>query len=227
MNRLKGFFVGIFLLIAVLAMIVLSSLIYQASEHSSIKSYIFQTANNAGQRVGTLQNLNDMSATDLRNKLIKKYVSEYFKVIPGDKNIIDKPTLRIMSGTNAFNYWKNTEAKTITNMSSKNMFRIARVHDDGIAIYNKPENEGKKSNETQSIYYKVRYYTSTWAESNVPETEAVYDQGTLYLEIEFEPGLRETIDGKKYDIREYLESGKNPAGLFRFRVINIGDNTRK
>ena len=227
MNRLKGFFFFFFLLIAVLAMIVLSSLIYQASERSSIKSYIFQTANNAGQRVGTLQNLNDMSATELRNKLIKKYVSEYFKVIPGDKNITERPTLRIMSGTNAFNYWKQTEAKTITDMSSKNMFRIARVHDDGIAMYNRPEEKRQNSNRNQSIYYKVRYYTSTWADSNTPETEAIYDQGTLYLEIEFEPGLRETIDGKKYDIRKYLESGRNPAGLFRFRVINIGDNTKR
>ena len=227
MNRLKGFFVGIFLLVAVLAMIVLSSLIYQASERSSIKSYIFQTANNAGQRVGTLQNLDDMSVTELRNKLIKKYVSEYFKVIPGDKNITDRPTLRIMSGTNAFNYWKNSEAKVITDMSSKNMFRIARVHDDGIAMYNRPEKEQQNSNRNQSIYYKVRYYTSTWTDSNTPETEAIYDQGTLYLEIEFEPGLRETIGGKKYDTREYLESGRNPAGLFRFRVINIGDNTKR
>lgn len=227
MMKLKSFFVGIFLLVAIVAMVVITALIYQGMERSSVKSYIFQTANNANQRLGTLQNLDNISATELRNKLIKKYVAEYFKVIPGDKNIINRPTLRIMSNDVAFEHWKNTEAKNITEMSSKNMFRIARVHDDGIATYNKIENDTKKSEGAEIVYYKVRYYTSTWTQSNVLEIEPIYDQGTLYLEIQFEPGLRETIGNKKYDTREYLESGKNPAGLFKFRVINIGDNTKK
>ena len=227
MNKIKAFFVGIFLLFAVVAMIVLAALIYRTGERSSVKSYIFQMGNNANQRVGNLQNLDDISATDLRNKLIKKYVAEYFKVIPGDTDILNRQTLWVMSDTNAFEHWKKTEAKNITEMSNKKMFRIARVHDDGIAAYNKPENESRKTDDVKSVYYKVRYYTSTWSRSNVLETEPVYDQGTLYLEIEFEPGLRETIKRKKYNIREYLESGQNPAGLFKFRVINIGDNTKK
>ncbi|MFQ6696086.1 MAG: hypothetical protein ACLRFF_03300 [Alphaproteobacteria bacterium] len=227
MNKLKAFFVGIFLLIAVVVMIVLAALIYRAGERSSVKSYIFQTANNANQRVGTLQSLDDISAVDLRNKLIKKYVAEYFKVIPGDTDILNRKTLWVMSGPNAFEYWKKTEAKAITEMSASKMFRVARVHDDGIATYNKPENENENSDSTNTIYYKVRYHMLTWAESNVLEIEPTYEQGTLYLEIEFEPGLRKTIDGHSYNIREYLKSGKNPAGLFKFRVINIGDNTKK
>lgn len=227
MNRLKTFFVGIFLLFAVLAMIILAALVYRASEHASVKSYIFQTANNANQRVGTLQNLDDISATELRNKLIKKYVSEYFKVIPDDTNITDRQTLRTMSNDSAFEHWKTNEAKNITEMSAKKMFRIARVHDDGIATYNRPENEKQNPDEIKNVYYKVRYYTSTWTESNVLEIEPIYDQGTLYLEIQFESGLRDPIRNQRYDIRQYLESGKNPAGLFKFRVINIGDDTTK
>jgi hypothetical protein len=226
MNKIKSFFVGVSLLMAVFAMVVLASLVYRACERSSVKSYIFQMENNSNQRVGTLQNLDDMSNSDLRNKLIKKYVSEYFKVIPGDKNIENRPTLKTMSGVNAFNYWKSNEARTISEMSDKKMFRIVRVRDDGIALYNKIDN-GDTDKEPESVYYKVRYYTSTWTESNMLGKEPLYDQGTMYLEIKFEPGLRKTIDGKNYDIRKYLESGKNPAGLFKFRVINIEDSVKK
>ena len=224
MNKLKGFFVGIFLLFAVVAMVVLTSLIYRASERSSIKSYIFQKANNADQRIGVLHNLEDISSTDLRNKLIKKYVAEYFKVIPGDTNVTERPTLHDLSETNAFNYWKKNELKTIEDMSAKKMFRLARVNDDGIAAYNKADGADDNS---QIIYYKVRYYTSTWPESNVLAAEPVYDQGTIYLEIKFEPGIAETIQKKKYNLRKYLESGKDPSVLFKFRVVNIGDKIKR
>ncbi len=230
MNRLKAFFVGTFLLITSVVMIVLAALIYQAGEKSSVKSYIFQMANNSNQRVGALQSLDDISTVDLRNKLIKKYVAEYFKVIPGDKNITDRKTLRIMSSIDAFNYWKNTEAKNIDKMSMQKMFRIARVRDDGIAIYNRREDDAHKSDEVKGVYYMVRYDTFTWSESNVLEIEPVYDQGTLYLEILFKPGLVKTpidANGKETDIRKYLESGQNPAGLFKFRVNNIGDNIKR
>jgi len=171
MNRLKSFFIGIFLLMAILAMVVLTSFVYRASERSSVKSYIFQMANNANQRVGMLHNLDDISANDLRNQLIKKYVSEYFKVIPGDKNIMDRRILQVMSGEAAFEYWRKNEAKIITEMSNQKMFRLARVADDGIATYNIAEDNVNE--DSQTVYYKVKYYTSTWSESNVLETEPV------------------------------------------------------
>ena len=46
-----------------------------------------------------------------------------------------------------------------------------------------------------------------------PET----DQGYLYIEALFKPGIDKDIDVKKY-----LEDGKNPVGLFMFKVTNIG-----
>ncbi len=227
MSKMKAFFIGLSLLAIILAMIVLTAFIYRAGERSSVKSYIFQTDNNASQRIGTLQDIDDISATVLRNKLIKKYVAEYFKVIPGDKNVMNRPTLKIMSyGGNAFDYWKQTEAKTIEEMSNKKMLRLARVRDDGIATYNRTDSSNGDK-DTESVYYKVRYTTATWVESNALETEPLYDQGTLYLEVRFEPGLSPKIEGANYDLRNYLEAGKNPAGLFKFRVINIGDNTRR
>ena len=58
----------------------------------------------------------------------------------------------------------------------------------------------------------------------------IYDtvQGTLFLEARFAPGIREHDGyGNRLDIRKYLESGKNPVGLFKFTVTNIGDKMIK
>ena len=72
MNKIKSFLMGFVLLVITFIIIVLVALLYRANERSSIKSYIFQTNNFASQRVGELQDINDISAEDLRNKLIKK-----------------------------------------------------------------------------------------------------------------------------------------------------------
>ena len=49
-------------------------------------------------------------------------------------------------------------------------------------------------------------------------TEPVYENGILYIEARFKPGL-----DKDKNVQEYLKSGKSPVGLFMFQVTNIGD----
>ena len=237
MKKIQTFFTGILLLFVVFAMLVLVTFIYRACDRSSIKTYIFQMNNNANQRTGVLQNINDISAVDLRNKLIKKYISEYFKVIPGDTNPQERPVLISLSSSQAFEYWKNNELPEIINMSTANMFRMAHVDEDGIATLNKTGDiDYTSSIRAESVYYLVRYKTITWSESNKMEIEPVKNQGTLYIEARFKPGLisNENIKGRdkkgkyrKMTLREYLENGNDPVGLFMFEVTNIGDKVVK
>ena len=218
MNKIRSFLTGLVLLIIMFIIIVLVALVYRANERMSIKSYIFQTNNFANQRVGELQDINDISPEDLRNKLIKKYVSEYFKVIPGESNVTNRPTLKKL-GPSAFKKWEQTEAKTIADMSSKKMFRMVRVHDDGIAMLNRSEGIDYSATGTApKIYYAVRYYMATWSESNSMETEPIYEQGTLYIEARFKPGIRPDVS-----VREHLEKGLDPIELFMFEVTNVGN----
>jgi len=224
MNKIKSFFGGLLLLIITFIIIVFCALLYRANERSSIKSYIFQMNNFASQRVGELQDINDISAEDLRNKLIKKYVSEYFKVIPGETNVEKRSVLQALSSPTAYKQWQKGEAQTIAKMSRENMFRIVHVYDDGIATLNRPADYNYNDEVSQSIYYSVRYYTETWTETNKMGTEPVKEQGTVYIEAAFQPGLRtKTINNKKINIQKYLQEGKNPVELFRFEVANIGN----
>lgn len=224
MKILKSFFVGIALLAFAFCSVFLTGVLYRASERMSVKSYIFQINDFANQRVGVLQNLNDISAIELRDKLIKKYVYEYFKVIPGSSDVIDRPILESMSSPEAFEQWQETEAKTITKMSNAKMFRTVYVPDDGIKAIDKPSDYDYYTTElVLPIFYEVRYETATWAQSNKFNIEPVHASGIIFIEALYKPGIRETIGGETFDIKEYLESGKNPVGLFMFKVTNIGN----
>ena len=218
MNKIKSFLMGLAILIITFIIVVLAALLYRANERMSVKSYIFQMNNYANQRVGELQDINDISAEDLRNKLIKKYVSEYFKVIPGETDVENRPILRGLSYEVAYNQWRNGEAKTIAQMSAQNMFRIVHVYDDGIATLNRPSGYSYTDTVPEKIYYSVRYYTETWQEPNKMDTLPKKDQGTIYIEATFKPGILDYID-----VQDYLQSGQNPVGLFDFWVTNIGN----
>ena len=229
MNKLMSFFGGWILLAAVFAMVVLSALIYRANENSSVKSYMFQMNDWSNERLGILQNINEISANDLRNRLIKKYVSEYFKVVPGEINVTSqRPILRMLSTPEAFSQWEKDEAQTIEKMSEQKMFRMVTVDDAGIALNTNENIQYNQNGNAEKVYYVVRYYMSTWAESNVMATEPVLEQGTLFLEARFSPGIREHDGfGNKINVRKYLEEGNNPVGLFKFTVTNIGSKEIK
>ncbi len=218
MNKLKSFFTGLILLAIVFAMILVTALLYRANERLSVKSYIFQMNNFANQRIGPMQEVKDISANDLRNRLIKKYVNEYFKVIPGEQDVTNRPTLQAM-GETAFEQWKRNEAKTIASMSEKKMFRMVRIPNDGIATITKMKNENYDTDElAELVYYAVRYYMYTWSTSNVMEIEPSQEQGTLYIEAKFKPGIKPNIN-----VRKDLEKGLDPSGLFMFEVTNVGN----
>lgn len=217
MNKLKSFFIGICLLAIVCAMLLVTALLYRANERMSVKSYIFQMNNFANQRVGPMQEIKDISANDLRNRLIKKYVTEYFKVIPNEQDVTNRPILEKL-GPNAFKQWKQGEAKIIADMSAKKMFRMVIIPKDGIATITKMKNENYDTDElAETVYYAVRYHMYTWPTSNVMEIEPLEDQGTLYIEAKFKPGIKPNVN-----VRKDLESGLDPAGLFMFEVTNVG-----
>lgn len=219
---------GLVLLIITFIIIVLVALIFRANDRISIKSYIFQINNFANQRVGELQDINDISAEELRNKLIKKYVSEYFKVIPGEVDVENRAVLRDLSSPTAFAQWQNGEAKKIAQMSAQNMFRMVHVQSDGIATLNRPSNYNYNDSKIITpIYYAVRYYMETWPQSNQMGTSPILDQGTIYIEASFEPGIRETINGHKIDLKKRLQSKQSPVSLFKFKVTNIGSKEFK
>ena len=202
MNKLKSFFVGILLLEITFATVFFAVLVYRANNQTTVRTYIFQMNNSPTQRVGPLQDATTMKPEWLRNKLIQKYVAEYFKVIPVDKNTSQNATIRKMSTPDVYSEWLNGEAKTIKDMAENKMFRNVWVDPTNI----KPTGEPN--------WFEVPYATRTWYESNNMTSTVMDNFGTVLLYVRFGPEVfRQNIN-----IKKSLEKGDNPAMLFKFRV---------
>jgi len=218
MNKIKSFFIGIFLLAIMFAAAVVVTLIYRANTNSSVKSYMFQLDDYAGERVGDLENINEMSAVELRNRLIKKYVSEYFGIIPGGNNIAKQKTLRALSNDTVYKQWTENELPVINELSKRGAFRRIHINDADIIAKNIPNGyDYNNAPQAAHIYYSVKYLAETWPESNLMGIQPIYESGIIYIEARFKPGLIEGID-----IHKHLQSGKSPLELFMFEVTNVG-----
>lgn len=205
MNRLKSFFVSVLLLAITFATVFLVALVYRANSQTNVQTYIFQMDDSPKYRVGPMQNATTMKPDWLRNKMIEKYIVEYFKVIPGNKNQNQTATIAKLSTKDVYSEWLNGEAQVIKDMAENKMFR--RVWVDSMNI--KPTDEPN--------WFEVPYATQTWYESNNMSAKYIQNFGTVLLHVRFGPNVfRENVN-----IKKSLEKGNNPAMLFEFTVDKI------
>ena len=218
-KRLITFLAGLVLIALTIAMLFLTSAIYDSVNKSSVETYFFQTNRLSEMRPGTPETATEIGETVMREMLIKKFVNEYFYAIPDIEDIANRTgrnsVIARMSDQRVFNTWQSTEAATIQNMAEKRMMRTVDI--DG-EIY-KP---------TDSDFWVVPYVLYTWDTPNDITENPVVTHGTLLMEIAYDAGVRETVGGDTFDVGNYLkhsynrfESGYEPAIIFKFRVNNL------
>ena len=218
-KKLITFLAGLVLIALTIAMLFLSSAIYDSVNKSSVDTYFFQTDRLSEMRPGSPETPDEIGETAMREMLIKKFVNEYFYAIPDIEDIAVRTgrnsTIARMSAPGVFNTWQRTEATTIENMVNKRQMRAVDI--DG-EIY-KPSG---------SDYWIVPYMLYTWDTPNDMTAGPVITRGTLLMDIAYEPGVRETVGGDTFDVGNYLkhgynkfESGYEPAIIFKFRVNNL------
>ena len=214
MKKVVMFFAGLLLVALTIAMLFLTSAIYDSAEKSSVDTYFFQTNRLSEMRPGTPESPAQIGETAMREMLIKKYVNEYFYAIPDVENIAVRmgrtSTMARMSTGNVFNLWLSGEAADIQTLAEQKMMRMVDI--DG-EIY-KP---------SDSDFWVVPYVLYTWEASNDMNAMPIVTHGTLLLDIIFEPGTRDTIDVGNYLKHGYnrFEYGYEPAVIFKFKVANL------
>jgi len=226
MRKIIYFFIGLSLIAIAFASIVITGAIYKANDNSKILTYIFQTDNSPRDRVGELQSIDNISATELRDKLLKKYIHEYFYIMPYQEDVNSRISLKRLSAADVFEQWQNTEAKEIEKKSNEGMLRIVTVPNNSIAAQNLPDGYDYYKSYIQKICYAIHYETKTWLEPNNMAVEPIVEHNTIYVVAVYKPGMRTEffIKNKKATIKEYLQSGYDPAGLFTFKVMSINQN---
>ena len=206
------FFAGIILLALTFASLYLTGAIYDADKNLHVQSYFFQPDYLSELRPGkplTAEEIGDSKFFDL---LVKKFVTEYFYVIPDSENVARRTlktrsnSIYMMSSNSVFENWLATEEPLIEKLAEKKAMRIAHVIDE---IY-KPKDGN---------YWIVNYELITWETPNDFNVKPTVSRGTLFLQIHFEPGIIPNADMK--EIHEYLEEGNDPVTIYNFQVNEV------
>lgn len=212
MRKVLLFFGGLILFALMGGVLMLAGAIYDTGNKTTVVSYFFQPDDMPFRRPGAPESPEDVDnafpgANVMRNKLIQKYITEFFYVMPDmddfNRRFEGRTALRGMSYASAFAKWQEVVAPEIQKMIEARQMRTVSLVD---VI---PADE----------FLRVNYQLKTWLRPNDMESEPEISYGTIYMNMVYEPGMREEIRGMTKE--EWLESGMDPAAVFRFIVYDV------
>ena len=207
MKKILRFFTGLFLLVLTFGLIWAAAAIYDTGNKLTVDTFFFQPANLSERRPGGPKSISDIGDDEIRRMLIDKFVSEYFYVIPNsldiENRVAGKGGLKGIVSPQVFKAWQAGEAVNIQELAAEKAMRTARV----INIIPRPG---------VSDYWTIDYELHTWMRPNDFSVAPVVERGRLYMSLRYKNGLK-TSD----QIGRYLETGGDPAALFKFIVTDV------
>jgi hypothetical protein len=120
----------------------------------------------------------------------------------------NRSTLRLMSLISVYNKWIETVLPELRELAAARALRIVKVTD---AKFISKTKHGE--------YWQVSYDLITWDAPNNFSVVPRVESATLFMDISYEPGMRETVLGRS--LSQYMESGGDPAVAFKFGVRDI------
>lgn len=182
---------------------------YDSGSDIPVRTYFFQPNNNHEFRVGIPATATEFGPNKMRELLISKYVTEYFYVTPNTLDIErrqnNRSFLRTVSGRIAYQKWEEQILPELTQLASQNVVRTVSV----ISITPPPPNIN---------LWDVVYELKTWPVSNDFSVVPNISRGIIRINFSYEPGMYTKLS--KMDMSQYLESGNDPANVFKFTVYD-------
>jgi hypothetical protein len=215
MKKVWMFFSGLLILLLAVTLLYFTGAIYDASDKMQTISVVFQPNDLSTARIGKPLALDELSEKFIRERLIRKFVNEYFYVLPDAEDIAKRTgrnsTLGIMMSADAFDTWRRGIGEEIQKLADANALRTVRITDE---IVRHPDSD----------YWDVAYELKTWENSNNMDLQPTITNGIMHIRLypEFRRELLETRpDGSEFDIAKYLENGGDPSVIFKFRVAEV------
>lgn len=212
MRRLIIFLVGLLLLLLTFVTLYFSGALFDAADKRQIEPFVAQPNNLSEERIGRPITIEQATDTFVRERLIRKFVYEYFYVNPDVENIARRTrgdsVLATLSSKDVFNQWRAGTAEEIENLASKKYMRTVNIAREIILP--------KDSN-----YWVVNYDLYTWDAPNDMGLLPMVTSGTMYLKIEFIKGIRGQSGSSEFNVKQHLENGGDPAAIFMFRVDEV------
>lgn len=210
MKKLIMFFAGLMLMTLTFGVMVISGMIYDTGAKTTVETFFFQPNDYSSRRPGVPATAQDLSESKLRDMLVGKYLIEYFGVTPDMDEMTlrkaGKTALARMSVRRVFEHWAQNIAPEMETLAQAGVLRTASL----VEIIPEPGS---------AEYWRVEYEIKTWNRPNDLSAKPVVERGKLYMNIVFEPKMREQIQNKS--IEGYLESGGDPAAVFRFGILDL------
>lgn len=212
MKKLIMFLSGLLLMVLMCGALVLTGVIYDTGAKTTINTYFFQPDDNAIRRPGVPVSDLTLGADKMRERLIAKYITEYFYVTPDMSDVTrrreGRTSLRRMSLRDVFNTWLQKVAPEIEDLAKNRALRTVSL----ISV----------TPDTNNKYWIVNYELRTWRAPNNFASAPDVTRGTIYLGINYAPGMRDKVG--KQSVEDYLESGGDPAAVFKFVVIDVASH---
>lgn len=209
-RKIFGFLLSVIILVMTLGVLYFTSIIKDSAEQIQIQPFFFQGNDLYSMRVGVPAGIDDLGEKKVVEKLIKKFVTEYFYVTPDAENIARRmragSSLYQITSASVFNDWKTGEAVHIQELSSDGVFRTVDI-----------DNEIQKP--VGSDYWVVNYKLTTWTTPNNFDIAPEVSRGTMFITLIYEEGIRESII--EMGIHKYLDEGGNIADVFKFMVTDV------
>ena len=208
MRKILLFLAGLLLIVLVFGALFLATAIYDTGSKTTIVPYFFQPDDNFSRRPGVPATTADFGDDSMREKLIAKYITEYFYVTP-DVNAVSErmntaTSLRRMSTAAVFQKWLDTVAPQIEEMAKARMLRTVSV----VSI-----------TPASDKYLRVEYELRTWRTPNNFSESPEITRDVMFMDVAYKSGMRDMVGNMTTD--EYLESGGDPAAVFYFGIRDI------
>ncbi|MCL2749239.1 MAG: hypothetical protein FWE50_04175 [Alphaproteobacteria bacterium] len=214
MRALFSLIFGILMLLLAAGIAVMGGKMFDVSRNFEVNAVIFQPADLSRDRIEKPIALDTLSEETVRERLIKKFVHEYFYIMPDADDIkrrrrSDSVLARMSDpASGVFKEWNEKVAPDLEKMAGMQVLRRVVVRE-----VTTPPGE----------YIKVVYDLHTWDMANdITRPPQVSKDKVMFIRLDFEKGLRQhQTNGAKFNIRRYLENGGDPATIFRFKVLEV------
>ena len=211
MKTILYFFAGLILMAVVAFGLFVSGVLFDSAGDAKIEPFVFQPSNYSDYRMAAPVPLEQMPLELVQELLVKKFISEYFGVIPDSDEMEHRAsggTLKKMATSEVFDDWEKTIFPELKKLAGQKTMRIARVVPP---IIRPPESD----------YLEVNYILETFANPNIIGSAPSVQKGTVYMIMRFQKELWEDRPDGPGDMAEYLEHGGDPAAVFKFLVEKV------
>jgi hypothetical protein len=208
-KKLFGFLFSVLLILCAIAVAYFAAQMFDMTRRVSVSPQILLTDDVSDNRTSKPIAFDDLPDEFVRDILIRRFMTEYFGVLPGERLMAQTANgiLRGMASASALEYRaENIELELLELAAARAMRRVTVT---GPVV-------------TDGDWLRVKFDEITWKRPNEIWNPPTLRTGReVMLRVRFDKSLREIRGDKPFDAGAFMTDGGDPAAVFRFIVEEV------